>query len=133
LLNLWNETEAAQEYVPLAAGKYQCRLLSGQLGKTPKGTPFYRLLFEVIGGAHDGERVAYRVWLTPNAIPYAKRDLKRLNITEIKQLEQPVPQGLLCEVTVALRTADDGSEFNRVKMFAVVGNEAPDPFAPVEA
>lgn len=133
LLGLWNETESAQEYVPLPAGKYRCRLLSGQLAKNQKGTPCYRLLFEVIGGEHDGHRLAFRVWLTPPAMPFAKRDLKRLGITDLSQLEEPVPQGLVCEVTVALRLGEDGTEFNRVRTFAVVGEEAADPFAPVEA
>lgn len=130
LLNLWNETDAAQEFVPLPAGKYRCRLVSGQLAKSQQGTPCFRLTFEVIGGEHDGERIIYRVWLTPAALPFAKRDLKRLGITDIQQLEQPVPQGLVCELNVALRTDDDGVEFNRVRNFVVVGTEVPDPFTP---
>lgn len=132
LMSLWNETEAAQEYVPLPAGKYRCRLLSGQLAKTKKGTPCFRLLFEVLGGEHDGECLSYRVWLTPAAVPYAKRELKRIGITDFRQLDQPVPEGLICELTVALRQDIDGTEFNRVRTFAVVGTEAPDPFSPLE-
>jgi hypothetical protein len=131
LHELWNETEAAAEFAPVPADCYPCRLVAGQLGRSRHGTPVFRLTFEILEGEYDGRRIWHNVWLTEAAMPYAKRDLGKLGITSLKQLESPLPR-LRCEVTVALRRQDDGTEYNRVQTFTVSGTEAPDPFAPSE-
>jgi hypothetical protein len=133
LLEVWNDAEAAQEFVPLPAGKYHCRLASGKLMRSKKGNVYYRLLFEVIDGEYAGRCCSFPIWLTSAAMPFAKRDLKKISITDLRQLDSPVQQGLICEVTVALRKDDNGEEFNRVRSFLVVGTDAADVFAPMEA
>jgi hypothetical protein len=62
----------------------------------------------------------------------AKRDLGKLGVTSLEQLERPLPPGIRCRVKLALRRDDDGTEFNRVKSFEVVGIDTPaqDAFAP---
>lgn len=62
----------------------------------------------------------------------AKRDLLKLRITSVEQLEQPLPPGLRATVRVALRRDDDGSERNRVVKFDVTGQDAveDEDFAP---
>ena len=52
----------------------------------------------------------------------------------LEQLEQPLPQGIRCRVKLALRKDDDGSEFNRVRRFEVIGVDKPeaDAFAPAD-
>lgn len=131
LEQLWNSTEAAGDYSPLPAGKYLCVAAGGELGKARTGTPYYRVLFEVAEGPHAGRRVAHDVYLSPKAIALAKRDLSRLGINSVAGLERPLPRALLCEVRIALRKDDDGTEFNRVRGFEVRG-PAPLPAAPAQ-
>ncbi len=61
-----------------------------------------------------------------------KRDLGKLGVTSIDQLEQPLPQGIRVKAKLALRRDDDGTEYNRVRSFEVLGIDEPekDPFAP---
>jgi len=68
------------------------------------------------------------LWLTPAALPMSKRDLGKLGVTSIEQLEQPLPAGIRCTVKLALRRSDDGGEYNRVRSFDVIGIDA-DPTA----
>jgi len=42
--------------------------------------------------------VSLPVWLTPAAMPFAKRDLGKIGITNLKQLEQPLVPNRICEV-----------------------------------
>jgi hypothetical protein len=65
----------------------------------------------------------------------AKRDLAKLGVTALEQLERPLPQGIRCKVKLVLRRDDDGTETNKVKRFDVLGIDLPDvdAFAPVDA
>ena len=56
----------------------------------------------------------------------AKRDLAKLGVTALEQLERPLPPGIRCKVKLALRRDDDGTEYNRVKTFEVVGIDPPE-------
>jgi hypothetical protein len=133
LSRAWGQTEAAEDFAPLPAGEYVARVLTGELFKSQaKGTPGYKLTFRVLEGEHAGRQFWDDVWLTPAALPMAKRDLAKLGVTALDQLEKPLPPGIRCKVKLVLRRDDDGTEYNRVKTFAVVGIDPPDadPFAP---
>lgn len=132
---LWNSTAGADDFGPLPGGTYNCRLTSGELRQARTGTPEYVLTFRVLDGDHKGRRVWHSLYLTPAALPMAKRDLKRLGVTALEQLEKPIPKGIRCKVQVILRKDDDGTERNRVRTFEVLGIDPPevDPFAPVGA
>jgi len=135
LSNLWNETEPAGEHEPLPPGQYLATIERGELRAAGRReTPAYTVTFRVVEGPYTGRRVWYDVWLTPAALPYAKRDLMKIGITDPRQLERPVPQGIRCRVRVARRETDDGTIFNRVTGFDVVEIAQPDadPFAPSE-
>ena len=132
---LWNSTEAAGELTPVPKATYACRLVSGELNSSPKkGTPGFKMTFQIIDGDFSGRKVWHNVWLTPAAMPMAKRDLARVGITTPQQMEQPVPQGIRCAVQVVVRQDDDGSVYNAVTKFEVTGRDEPvvDPFAPSE-
>jgi len=133
--NAWQNTEAADEYKPLPPGEYVCHADRGELKKARTGTPSYSLSFKVCEGEHTGRLVWLDLFLTPAALPMAKRDLVKLGIDSPEKLELPLPQGIRCKVKVALRKDDDGSERNRVVRFFVVGIDKPevDAFAPVSA
>lgn len=131
--NLWESTQAANEFHSLPAGKYVCHLVEGELSKSGRnGTPSYKMTFKIIDGEHSGRKLWHDIWLTLAAMSMAKRDLARLGVTSLKQLESPVPRWLRCEVTITQRRDDDGTERNAVKTFKVIGLDEPvaDPFAP---
>lgn len=128
---MWDSTQAAEEFHPLPKGEYVCHVVGGEMVESKKkGTPAYQLTFKVIEGEFVGRRVRQSYWLTPDAIPYTKRELAKLGITSPKQFDQPVPPGIRCCVKVVLRTNDDGEEHNEVRSFAFiqVDNVEPDPF-----
>lgn len=117
----WANTEAADDFAPLPAGTYTARITSGELCNAKSGTPGYKLCFRVLEGEHTGRLLWLDLWLTAAALPMAKRDLAKLGVTTLEQLEAPLPPGIRCTVRVALRTDDDGTQFNRVRSFDVTG------------
>src|SRR5208283_1252323 len=131
----WRETEAAKDFAPLPAGEYTCHVIAADpFNAKTKGTPGVKIVFRVIEGDHQGRHVWHDSWLTPAALSQSKRDLGKLGVTALEQLERPLPPGIRCKVKVTLRKDDDGSEYNRVKRFEVVGIDAPevDAFAPID-
>ena len=133
LADLWSRTDAAGEMGPLPAGEYVAHIVGGDLETSrTRGTPGYRLTFEVFEGQYAGRKFWHDCWLTPAAIPQSKRDLGKLGITALEQLDRPLPRGIRCRAKLALRRDDDGNEHNRVRSFEVIGIDPPkaDPFAP---
>lgn len=128
----WGETQAATDFGPLPKGDYEAVVTHGELFAARTGTPGYKLTFEVCEGDFKGRKFWHDLYLTPAALPIAKRDLAKIGITELQQLERPLPARFRCQVKIALRREDDGSERNRVTHFDCSGLEAPDPFAPSE-
>jgi hypothetical protein len=127
----WDSTEAADDLTPLPPAEYTCRVLSGELFTSKsRHTPGYKLALEVTEGEHEGRRCWHDIWLTPAALPMAKRDLRKIGITTLDQLERPLPPGILLKVKLALRKDDDGNEHNRVVRFEPAGIEAGDAFEP---
>ena len=108
----WDHTKAADDYgTPLPAAEYTCHLISADLfnAKT-KGTPGVKLAFKIIEGEHRGRYLWHDIYLTPIALPMAKRDLAKLGVTALEQLERTLPSGIRCKVKLTLRNDDDGSE-----------------------
>lgn len=134
----WQATDAADDFKPLPAGEYVAEVERGELTTVgQKGTPSYKLTFRVVEGPgstteHTGRLLWLDVWLTPAALPQAKRDLGKLGVTDPAQLEGALPEGIVCRVRLALRRDDDGVERNRVVRFDVLRVEKPeaDPYAP---
>lgn len=119
--------QAAGDFEALPAGSYTCRIVGGELEASRRNqTPGYKLVFRVLEGEYAGRQVFHDIWLTEAALPMAKRDLGKLGVAELSQLESPLPAGIRCEVAVALRTDDDGTTRNRVRRFDVVGIDKPE-------
>ena len=130
LAQVWDKTEAAEDFAPLPAGEYVCRLESGELFTSKaKGTPGYKLTFRIADGDHAGRKVWHDLYLTDGALRFTRRDLSKLDINNLEQLEQPVPQGIRCKVRVVVKTDDDGEERNRVRKIERLEDDPPDPFA----
>lgn len=131
----WNETEAADEFGPLPPAEYTAHIIDGDLEQSrSKGTPGYKLTFKIIDGDYTGRQFWHDVWLTEAALPQAKRDLGKLGVADLSQLEQPLPRFIRVKAKVVLRRDDDGTEYNRVRRFDVIGLDEPeqDEFAPTD-
>src|SRR5262249_49127839 len=83
-------------------------------------------------GEYADRRLWHDFWLSPAALPMSKRDLAKIGVSDLEQLERPLPPGILLRVRVALRTGDDGRQHNQVGRFEAAGIEPPDAFAPAE-
>ncbi len=125
----WNNTEAATEYAPLPSGEYTFRITKGELSTARNGTPGYKLTLEVTEGEHAGRRVWHDLWLTSAAMSFTKRDLAKIGVASLEQLERPLPQGILVKGKLAVRKDDDGTERNRLVRFEAAGIAKPHPFA----
>lgn len=132
--SLWDRTEPAGEMGPLPGGEYLADIIGGELESSRmKATPGYRLTFTVVEPVElAGRRFWHDCWLTAAALPQTKRDLAKIGVTSLDQLERPLPARIRCRVKLALRRDDDGNERNRVRSFEVIDIVEPeaDPFAP---
>lgn len=121
----WNAATAAADLSILPAGRYRCRIVEGsEFLSTRKRTPGYRITFEVCEGEHTGCRFLHVIWLTQHAMPMAKRDLKKLGVKKLNQIQGPLPRGLVAEVEVGQIKGEDGLPINRVRRFDVVKRRA---------
>lgn len=132
LQRAWESTQAAKERSPIPAGVYETYATDGRLFTSNRGTAGYKLKFEICRGDYAGRKVWHDLWLTPAALALSKRDLHKLGITTLDQLEQRLPPGIKCRVKIVTRQNDSGDTYNVVRSFEVIGIEAPhaDPFAP---
>jgi hypothetical protein len=128
----WDSTKAADDLTPLPSGEYRCSVASGELFNSRRGTHGYKLKLVVIDGEFTDRVVWHDVWLTQPALPMAKRDLGKLGVTSLEQLERPLPEGIIVKAKVAQRRNDDGTAYSRVNRLDVVAVEPPEPepFAP---
>jgi hypothetical protein len=128
----WDSTKAADDFGILPAGQYIAHVFGGDLNTSRRGTPCYKLTFKVIEGEYAGRRVWHECYLTASALPMAKRDLAKLGVTALEQLERPLPPGIRCRLMVSVRKDENGNEQNRVRSFEVLGIDTPtlDPFGP---
>src|SRR4051812_30262560 len=100
---LWDETPSADDgFAPLPAGSYRCLVADGRLSQARTGTESYKVTFTVVDGPYTSSKVWHDCFLTPRALPMAKRDLAKLGIHRPEQLGQPPASGIVCEVRVAL-------------------------------
>lgn len=128
----WNTTQAAAELSPIPPGEYICHVVSGEGCLSRSSTPGFKSCFRVIEGEHSGRKVWHNLWLTVDALPMAKRDLAKLGIKDLAQLDEPLPYGIRCKVRVTRKTGDDGRDYNDVQRFETVGIDPPpaNPFPP---
>ncbi|MCD0459211.1 DUF669 domain-containing protein [Roseiconus lacunae] len=129
----WDSTDAAGDFDTLPKGEYVADIVKGDaIESRTNATPGYRLTFEVAEGDHVGGRFWHECWFTEAALSRTKRDLGKLGVTDLRQLEQPLPAVFRCRVKLAVRRDDDGNESNRVRLFDVleVIRPEPDAFAP---
>jgi len=134
LQRLFHEAKPADDFGrPLPRGEYIARVVSGELFSSRENeTPGFKLTFSVVEGEFAGRNLWLDIWLTGPAMPMAKRDLGKLGVNDLNQLEKPVPPGIVCQLKVVVRRNDGGDESNVVRSFEVLRIEptTADVFAP---
>ena len=125
----FQKTEAAQDGGGiLPAGTYRMKAV-GKLKKSKvKQTNFFELEMTVTDGEHVGRKIWHQVWLTPDSLQLAKRDLDRLGVKSLKALRGPLPSWVL-EVVVKVRVDDDGEARNHIRRFKLIETLPADPAA----
>ena len=128
----WASAKPAYDLKPIPPGEYRCRIIDGALFNAKAGTPGFKIIFEVKEGEQAGRRLWHDIWLSEAAVSLAKRDLGKIGVTSLEQLERPLSEGIIVAVKVALRRGDKGEEFNRITRFEMVAIEppVPEPYAP---
>ena len=128
----WASTSAAEDYSPIPRGNYNAKLLKLKTGQIPNGKPYVKQIFQIEDGEFCGRRVQMTLWLTTPAMPYTKRELSKIKILQLEELENPIPKHFICRIYVVKEKQNDGREFNNVKSFNVLSfePEEADPFAP---
>ncbi len=132
----WDRSEAAGESGPVPPGDYIAHIIEGNLDTSKKkGTPGFKLTFRVCEGDYAGRLFWHDIWLTPAALPFAKRELGKIGVSDLSELERPVPQGIRCLCTVLRQFGEDGGDYNRVRTFQVIAIDEPeaDASAPSDA
>jgi len=132
----WADTAAAGDRTPIPAGLYRMRVREGRLSESRnKGTPSFKLTLEVLDGDHAGRLLWSDLWLTPKGVALTKRDLAKLGVqlppvwTEALAMLRTVKLAAsLLQAHVILKRSDEGTEWNELRAFEVVGVES-DPTA----
>lgn len=135
IFDRFDTTQAADDFGPLPKGVYVALAVAGRLDRARTGTECYKIEFRVIEGEYTGRRLWWDKYFTMAALPYTKRDLAKLGITNKEKLQQPFPANrLVCKLTVTLRREDGGTERNEIKNLEVLRIQEPvaDPFAPTD-
>lgn len=132
LADKWAATRPAPDFAVLPPGRYVARIARANLDNNRKGTPRYKIEFVVVEGEFAGRRCWHDIYLTGDALEMAKRDLEKLGINDLAQLDLPLPEGMVCELDLVVRTFDDGGSFNNVRNFRLLRIEPPkaNPFPP---
>lgn len=124
--DLWNTTEAARDYSPVPAGTYTVDLVEVSRDTTRNGNPCVNLELQIREGEYARRFIRYSLFLTPKATAYAKRELGKIGVTRLEQLDSPPPKGIRCSVAVSKQTEDGGRHKSKVTAFEFLGIDAAD-------
>lgn len=128
LRSAWANNTPEDDETPLPEGVYTFRIREGKLATSKKGTPSYKVTLEVTEGDHEGHFVWHDFWLTEKAMKRSRRDLAKIGINQVEDLEKPLPMGILIQGKVTTERLDDGTEHNRLGRFKFLEIEKSDAF-----
>ncbi len=119
LRRAWDQAEEAEDYKPIPTGWYTCSVKDISLFRSRKETPGVKVVFAIAEGEHAGRSVFHDAWLTPAAMPMTKRDLGRLGISNLDQLEngEHASARMRYTVHVTRREDSDGVPYNCIRSF----------------
>ncbi len=109
------EDTVPEDPMLIPAGEYFAAVSGGEFYRTPrKRTPAYRVEFRLLLDEGLSRGLYHLFFLTPRALPMAKRDLSKLGVSDVTK---PVPPVIRCRARVGTRTLDDGRQVNAILYF----------------
>jgi len=104
---------SAPRFGPVPSGEYVCRVIRGEFGRSSRGTPGFKVAFEVIEGEFANRRIWLDFWLTGPALAARERELRALGLTDRARMVENLPP-IIAAVRVARRQNNKGVFFNEV-------------------
>jgi len=83
----FDEIEQVQDFTPIPAGKYRCRLTGIEEAATNHGDEMWRLTFVVIDGPHAGRRLFDNLPFSENGMKRVKLVLGRLGVNTTGEMD----------------------------------------------
>jgi hypothetical protein len=121
----WASTKpAADTDKPIPTGEYVCDLTDGTAFETKNLTPGYKITLKVKEGEYAGRLVWQDFYLSAAALPYTMRAFAKIGITDLEQLDDGLPKGLVVKAKIIVKKRDDGSEHNEVRSWELVAVNA---------
>jgi hypothetical protein len=127
-----NTTPAPDADKPIPPGTYVCELVGGEPFEARTGTPGFKVTLKVKDGLFAGRLVWHDFYLSEKALPYTMRALGKVGVTDLDQLDEGLPAGLVVKARVVVNKRDSGDERNEVRTWELVevNPAAPSPTAP---
>lgn len=121
LKKTWANTKPAPDIDnPIPPGEYACDLTDGSAFEAKTGSPGYKITLKVKEGEFAGRLVWHDFYLSEKALPYTMRALAKIGITDLEQLDNGFPTGLVVKAKIVVNKRDDGSERNEVRSWELV-------------
>jgi hypothetical protein len=125
----WANTKPAPDLKPIPAGEYVCDLTDGTAFEAGTGTPGYKVTLRVKEGEFAGRLVWHDYYLTAKALPFTMRAFAAIGITDLEQLDDGFPAGLVVKAKIVLNKGVKDTERNEVRSWELVavgtGDAAP--------
>lgn len=115
VLSLFENADAETSAGAIPPGKYQARLVNGNLDKAKTGTACFCLKWEITQGEYQGRNLISRHWLSAKAIGRTKGVLLELGIGgEHLRGACPLPE-VTAEISVVNRADDAGDLYQEIR------------------
>jgi hypothetical protein len=122
----WATTKPAADIgKPIPPGTYVCELVSGEPFEARTGTPGFKVTLKVKDGEFAGRFVWHDYYLTPASLPYSLLAFEKLGITDLDQLDDGLPAGLVVKAKIVVNKRDNGDERNEVRSWELVEVNTP--------
>jgi hypothetical protein len=121
----WANTKpAADTSKPVPPAEYVCDLTDGTAFETKNLTPGIKITLKVKEGEYAGRLVWHDFYLSTKALPFTMRAFEKIGITDLEQIDDGLPKGLVVKAKIVVKKRDDGSEFNEVRSWELVAVNA---------
>jgi len=117
----WANTKPALDTgKPIPPGEYVCDLVNGEAFEARTGTTGFKVTLKVKNGEFVGRLVWHDYYLTPAALPYTLLAFEKIGITDLEQLDDGLPPGLVVKAKIVLNKRDNGGERNEVRSWELI-------------
>lgn len=98
----FNGVPDAQDFAPVPAGTYTCRVSDVEETSTNEGADMWNLTFEIVAGEHKGKRIFDRLVFSEKALKRVKLVCKRFGINVDTDGEIDILPSMFLDKAIAL-------------------------------